>query len=95
MWPDRVSNPGPLTYESGALPTALCGPAKLTKTTIETRYKMVRLTLLHLVKMVEKTTRIPTHLKKNSGLGLRLMGTLSGEVSLVFIFASHLIKGQL
>ena len=23
MWPDRVSNPGPLTYQSGALPTAL------------------------------------------------------------------------
>ena len=23
MWPDRVSNPGPLTYESGVLPTAL------------------------------------------------------------------------
>ena len=23
MWPDRVSNPGPMTYESGALPTAL------------------------------------------------------------------------
>ena len=28
MWPDRVSNPGPLTYESGALPTALRGPAQ-------------------------------------------------------------------
>ena len=27
MWPDLVSNPGPLTYESGALPTALRGPA--------------------------------------------------------------------
>ena len=27
MWPDRVSNPGPLSYESGALPTALRGPA--------------------------------------------------------------------
>ena len=27
MWPDRVSNSGPLTYESGALPTALRGPA--------------------------------------------------------------------
>ena len=27
MWPDRVSNPGPLAYESGALPTALRGPA--------------------------------------------------------------------
>ena len=29
MLPDRVSNPGPLTYESGALPIALCGPAKI------------------------------------------------------------------
>ena len=28
MLPDRVSNPGPLTYESGALPTALHGPAQ-------------------------------------------------------------------
>ena len=26
MWPDRVSNLRPLTYESGALPTALRGP---------------------------------------------------------------------
>ena len=29
MWPDRVSNPGPLTYELGALPIALRGPASL------------------------------------------------------------------
>ena len=28
MLPDRVSNPGPLTYKSGALPTALHRPAK-------------------------------------------------------------------
>ena len=28
MLPDRVSNPGPLTYESGALPIALRGPAQ-------------------------------------------------------------------
>ena len=27
MLPDRVSNPGPLTYESGALPIALRGPS--------------------------------------------------------------------
>ena len=27
MLPDGVSNPGPLTYESGALPIALRGPA--------------------------------------------------------------------
>ena len=29
MLPDRVSNPGPLTYESGALPITLRGPAGL------------------------------------------------------------------
>ena len=28
MLPDRVSNPGPLTYESGVLPIALRGPAR-------------------------------------------------------------------
>ena len=28
MLPDRVSNPGPLTYESGALPIALRGLAQ-------------------------------------------------------------------
>ena len=27
MWPDRVSNPGPLTYESGALPEYESNPA--------------------------------------------------------------------
>ena len=30
MLPDRISNPGPLTYESGALPIALRGPAAMT-----------------------------------------------------------------
>ena len=29
MWPDRVSNPGPLALESDALPIALRGPAVL------------------------------------------------------------------
>ena len=28
MWPDWVSNPGPLNYESGALLTVLWGPEK-------------------------------------------------------------------
>ena len=28
MLPDRVSNPGPLTYKPGALPIALRDPAK-------------------------------------------------------------------
>ena len=29
MLPDRVSNPGSLTYETGALPAELCGPATI------------------------------------------------------------------
>ena len=28
MWPDRISNPGPLAFESGELSTALRGPAR-------------------------------------------------------------------
>ena len=35
MLPDRVSNPGPLTYESGALPIALRGPAGISKIRVE------------------------------------------------------------
>ena len=41
MLPDRVSNPGPLTYESGALPIALRGPAN----TVDSRYLEVEGTL--------------------------------------------------
>ena len=40
MWPDRISNPGPLTYESGALPTALRGPAS-------SKYKWKRKYVVH------------------------------------------------
>ena len=34
MWPDRVSNPGPLTYESGALSITLRGPAYVLETLV-------------------------------------------------------------
>ena len=34
MLPNRVSNPGPLTYESGALPIALRGPAGRSRNTM-------------------------------------------------------------
>ena len=37
MLPDRVSNPGPLTYESDALPIALRGPAHKMGTFFELR----------------------------------------------------------
>ena len=32
MWPDRVSNPGPLALKSDELLTALCGPAIVHRT---------------------------------------------------------------
>ena len=39
MLPDRISNPGPLTYKSGALPIALRGPADSTMSrTSELKY---------------------------------------------------------
>ena len=42
MLPDRVSNPGPLTYESGALPIALRGPAfRMEKVGIIRNYRRI------------------------------------------------------
>ena len=38
MLPDRVSNPGPLTYESGVLPIALRGPANHEETKQKSRH---------------------------------------------------------
>ena len=43
MWPDRVSNPGPLTYESGALPIGLLTQA----VTIEVQQPLLLLYLLY------------------------------------------------
>ena len=40
MWPDWVSNSGPLTYESGALLTALRGLARVAWLWSESRHKV-------------------------------------------------------
>ena len=42
MLPDRVSNPGPLTYESGALPIALRGPAVISRLNKTQRFQNIR-----------------------------------------------------
>ena len=52
MLPDRVSNPGPLTYESGALPIALRGPAY-------TMYARSEKDLLKTVGGVDDTDSLP------------------------------------
>ena len=41
MLPDRVSNPGPLTYELGALPIALRSPAWFVATLILQKVKVI------------------------------------------------------
>ena len=43
MLPDRVSNPGPLTYESGALPIALRGPAFIIAWKLDKAARIVQL----------------------------------------------------
>ena len=39
MWPDRISNPGPLTYESGALLTALRSLVKDRQAMLHTKFQ--------------------------------------------------------
>ena len=48
MLPDRVSNPGPLTYESGVLPIALHGPVCKVEQKNIAQYKVMRKTLSEL-----------------------------------------------
>ena len=62
MLPDRVSNPGPLTYESGALPIALRGPAIIAGTV--------------LLKSVSFTTRIGMSCKMGPILGTDTSATM-------------------
>ena len=53
MLPDRVSNPGPLTYESGALPIALHGPALKVKVTLGGL--IIKLSYVELVRAITST----------------------------------------
>ena len=55
MWPDRVSNPGPLTYQSGALPTALRGPASFKSNCFYNKNQNV----VSVCKVVEKHVLVP------------------------------------
>ena len=51
MWPDWVSNPGPLTYESGALPTALRGPCNLLNGVVTKMFEVLGLSLRYQCKL--------------------------------------------
>ena len=52
MLPDRVSNPRPLTYESGALPIALRGPANLNMQPV-LYYESILFRSMYLVTLLE------------------------------------------
>ena len=49
MWPDRVSNPGPLALELDMLPTALLGPATSSENMVPVVYLQTRLWVLTLM----------------------------------------------
>ena len=71
MLPDRVSNPGPLTYESGALPIALRGPAYLC-------IKMISHVLLGRRERGGVGVRGGSGGKEGRNVGMRGGGALSG-----------------
>ena len=51
MWPDQVSNPGTLTYESGALPIALHGPAGVSQGFVKSSQQKSKLANIFAEKM--------------------------------------------
>ena len=57
MLPDRVSNPGPLTYESGALPIALRGPAPKDQKIYILQYDDIRGDFLRVGENISKVSR--------------------------------------
>ena len=66
MLPDRVSNPGPLTYESGALPIALRGPAiVICKGNYFQRKRKGSQSILYRVSQNRFTVRHPIQSEKN------------------------------
>ena len=64
MWPDRVSNPGPLTYESGVLPTALCGPAAEEEQELEALVESFDKTCKRYMEVSAEKTRLMTNCAK-------------------------------
>ena len=62
MLPDRVSNPGPLTYESGALPIALRGPARTDMN--KTKSLRLRRGIIKINEAQAQSINIPTYVYK-------------------------------
>ena len=64
MWPDWVSNPGPLTYESGVLPTALRGPAAEEEQELESLVESLHKTCKRYMDVSAEKTTLMTNCAK-------------------------------
>ena len=69
MWPDRISNPGPLTYESGALPTALHGRAIRNSILICLKNHLLGSYFLALTRKINLVSEICAHCGAKGGEG--------------------------
>ena len=76
MLPDRVSNPGPLTYESGALPIAHPTNGKLS---LSTQQQMVPLSIQGRKRQRKERDRFPIQWGSNPRCpyGYQAMGNLT------------------
>ena len=64
MWPDGVSNPGPLTYETGAQPTVLRGPAAEEEQTLEALVESLDKTCKRYMEVSAEKTTLMTNCAK-------------------------------
>ena len=87
MLPDRVSNPGPLTYESGVLPIVLRGPAD-GKPTAPQRPGSEVIKILHAQLSMTIVGILTSVSRKNSILGLSGAEKLNAEYLDIFILLS-------
>ena len=90
MWSDRVSNPGPLTYLSGALPTVLSGPAFSEKRLdVSSESAVQRIHLKHHILFSSKDTS-----KKLKCCLLQFLFGASGTVTSVFLQCIIMLKNK-
>ena len=82
MWPDRVSNPGPLTYESGAQPLAL-GTYRVKTDTLRQQYE-------YIIYLDNKISPIETRAKLYQFTMFDLLYTRGIQVDYIIIFDSFI-----
>ena len=86
MLPDRVSNPGPLTYESGALPIALRGPAKQVSQNVNCVYSFIPAPFLLALSSQLSTAIGAARKTAERGLPLDDFGVKTEEIEQVCVF---------